>query len=485
MAGSRARRGTQTLKVLLHYRSFVIGLVILAFFIGLTIYAAVTWPYQQAISAWNNPEAWREYPEGVPPAWIQLLTGRKEIEGSLIYDTRSISPRFITRTRYTSGGVTLEQVEVVIPFDYDVVPTGVVMSLIPVIAEVENVTRSIGIRKVVWVKPNGFNMTIFSGTISIGEEYPLPIRPSPGEESRVLVEYRRAIRRIYNVTIEGINLTYIQALFADDDYLVERGEFRVLKGNYKLVYDYSLAPGIESVELKAIFKGTVFGPAGTDTIGRDLFMGIAWGTPYALSFGLLAALLSTMLTMVIAAFAAWYRSVVDVTISRVNEIFMILPFLPTIIMIMLFYGFTLWTLLGVVILFSVLGGGGLKSQRALFLQLREMPYIEAARAYGAGNFRIIFRYLVPRVLPMLIPSIVTSVPSFVFLEAALAILGISDPLAITWGKILDQAYAKAALIGGMWHWIFAPSAALFLLSIAFASIGFTLDRVFNPRLRQL
>ncbi|MEM1761392.1 MAG: hypothetical protein QW043_02315, partial [Desulfurococcaceae archaeon] len=227
MAGSRARRGTQTLKVLLHYRSFVIGLVILAFFIGLTIYAAVTWPYQQAISAWNNPEAWREYPEGVPPAWIQLLTGRKEIEGSLIYDTRSISPRFITRTRYTSGGVTLEQVEVVIPFDYDVVPTGVVMSLIPVIAEVENVTRSIGIRKVVWVKPNGFNMTIFSGTISIGEEYPLPIRPSPGEESRVLVEYRRAIRRIYNVTIEGINLTYIQALFADDDYLVERGEFRV------------------------------------------------------------------------------------------------------------------------------------------------------------------------------------------------------------------------------------------------------------------
>ncbi|MEM0250158.1 MAG: hypothetical protein QXG15_05160, partial [Desulfurococcaceae archaeon] len=312
MAGSRARRGTQTLKVLLHYRSFVIGLVILAFFIGLTIYAAVTWPYQQAISAWNNPEAWREYPEGVPPAWIQLLTGRKEIEGSLIYDTRSISPRFITRTRYTSGGVTLEQVEVVIPFDYDVVPTGVVMSLIPVIAEVENVTRSIGIRKVVWVKPNGFNMTIFSGTISIGEEYPLPIRPSPGEESRVLVEYRRAIRRIYNVTIEGINLTYIQALFADDDYLVERGEFRVLKGNYKLVYDYSLAPGIESVELKAIFKGTVFGLAGTDTIGRDLFMGIAWGTPYALSFGLLAALLSTMLTMVIAAFAAWYRSVVDV-----------------------------------------------------------------------------------------------------------------------------------------------------------------------------
>jgi peptide/nickel transport system permease protein len=121
----------------------------------------------------------------------------------------------------------------------------------------------------------------------------------------------------------------------------------------------------------------------------------------------------------------------------------------------------------------------------MFFQIKEMGYIEAARAYGASNARIIFRYMVPRVISVLIPSIVTAIPGFVFLEAALAILGIVDPRLITWGKVLQEAYAAAALQGGYYHWILAPAISLFLLSIAFASIGFTLDKIFNPRLREL
>lgn len=482
----------RVLRTLVHYKSFLLGLAILAVFIGLSVYAAVTWPYEEAIKKWNDPSQWREYPEGVPPAWVQLFTGRKEIEGSLIYDSRSTSPRLITKTKYSVGGITYNKVEILIPFEYDVVPSAMIMSLIPVkTGVVENTTtstaQSIGIRYVVWVKPSGLNITLFSGSIPAGEDYSVPIKPAPGEEPRVLREYKLALRKAYNVTLEnlGVNLTYMQALFSDDEYLVENREFRVLKGTYKLIYEYAATPSIKSVEVRAVLKGTVYGIAGTDNIGRDLFMGIAWGTPYALSFGLLASVLSVLLAMVIAATAAWFKSSVDVMISRLNEIFMVLPFLPTVIMIMLFYGFNLWSLLGITVLFSVLGGGSLKTQRAMFLQIREMPYIEAARAYGASSFRIIFRYMIPRVLPIIIPDIVISVPSFVFLEASLAILGISDPLAITWGKILDQAYNQAALIGGMWHWILAPAAALFLLSIAFASMGFTLDRVFNPRLRQL
>jgi peptide/nickel transport system permease protein len=119
------------------------------------------------------------------------------------------------------------------------------------------------------------------------------------------------------------------------------------------------------------------------------------------------------------------------------------------------------------------------------LQVKELPYIDAARAYGASNLRIVFRYLVPRILPLIIPQIVTLVPFFVFLEAALAILGLGDPVLPTWGKLINDANSEGALFNGYYYWILEPSALLMLAGLAFAMVGFALDRVFNPRLREI
>lgn len=485
---ARKNRTIALLKTLIHYKSFLIGIVILLIFIGLTVYAYATWPYEEAIKIWNNPASWEEYPKTAPPQWITLFTGVKEIPGTLIIESQD--PRITNRT--FDEKTKLERVETVFEFDYDVFPQDVAICFIPrrTTMEGNETIRDIGVHRLIWSKPNGVNITIRVGRIPYVEKYCLRLKPAL-EESPVIKGYRDAIRREFNLSvaevnalIDKFNLTYKDVLFTDDQALIENETITPLKGTYKITYIYEVK-GIDSLELRLVVLGTVYGIFGTDRLGRDLLMGVAWGTPYALTLGLMASLISTLLVMLIAAFAAWYRSVIDITISRVNEIFMVLPFLPTIMMIMLLYGFTIWTLLGVVILFSVLGSGAVKSQRALFLQIREMPYIEAARAYGASNIRIVFMYMVPKVIPMLIPSIITSVPSFVFLEAALAVLGVSDPLAITWGKILDEAYKYAALLGGAYHWIFAPALVLFLLAVAFASIGFTLDRVLNPRLRQM
>ena len=82
-------------------------------------------------------------------------------------------------------------------------------------------------------------------------------------------------------------------------------------------------------------------------------------------------------------------------------------------------------------------------------------YIEAARAYGASSPRIVFLYLIPRMIPLLIPGLVSSVPAFVFLEASLALLGLGDPGLPTWGKIINDAQAMvryiAAIITGSWN----------------------------------
>jgi peptide/nickel transport system permease protein len=92
---------------------------------------------------------------------------------------------------------------------------------------------------------------------------------------------------------------------------------------------------------------------------------------------------------------------------------------------------------------------------------------------------------VPRVLPLLIPNLVTLVPTFVFLEATLAVLGLGDPILPTWGKIIQNANAQGALFNGSYYWILEPAVLLMLAGLAFAMVGFALDRIFNPILMEL
>jgi peptide/nickel transport system permease protein len=151
-------------------------------------------------------------------------------------------------------------------------------------------------------------------------------------------------------------------------------------------------------------------------------------------------------------------------------------------MIGTFYSRSIWVILGVVIAFSIFTGD-IKTYRAMFLQVKASAYIEAAQAYGASNLRVIFRYLIPRVIPLLIPQFVISVPAFVFLEAALAVLGLGDPILPTWGKVINEADANGALYNGYYYWVLEPSTLLIITGLAFAMVGYSLDRVFNPRLR--
>jgi peptide/nickel transport system permease protein len=238
------------------------------------------------------------------------------------------------------------------------------------------------------------------------------------------------------------------------------------------------------VNAELVIYGQVGGLGGTDHRRRDLMIALLWGTPIALSFGLLAAVGTTVTTMVIAGIGTWFGGWVDGVIQRITEVNMILPFLPILIMIGTFYSRSLWVILGVVILLSIFGAS-IKTYRAVFLQVKESPYMEAAQAYGATNKRLIFRYLIPRIIPLLIPQLVVTIPAFVFLEASLAVLGLGDPILPTWGKIIDEARTNGALFQGQYYWILEPSVLLMLTGLAFALVGFSLDRIFNPKLRGL
>jgi peptide/nickel transport system permease protein len=198
----------------------------------------------------------------------------------------------------------------------------------------------------------------------------------------------------------------------------------------------------------------------------------------------LAAIGTTFTTMFIAAIGVWFGGLVDEFIQRITEIYMLLPFLPILIMVGVFYSRSIWTMLVVVILLSIFGAA-IKGYRAIFLQIKEAAYIEAARSYGAGNWRIISRYLVPRIIPILIPGLVSAIPAYVFLEASLAVLGLGDPVLPTWGKVINDAQMNGALYNGYYYWVLQPAALLMITGLGFAMIGFALDRIFNPKLREV
>jgi peptide/nickel transport system permease protein len=442
----------RSLKEIARYPSAVLGLVIIIALIALAIYAVVTIPYSEAIRLWRGGEdVWGETPRLAAPTWYNYLTTAKRSE-SFILDSRDPEvSKTVEELGPDSSTVTL-----LYTFEY---PYDEFFQELTLFFEAQYVAKTPH-ASLTWLTPDGREIRMGQFAVRSNEVY------------RVNLDDRLK-RRLGGVPPE-------RGLFAVPD--VE--PLTPLKGTYQLRVFASLFEEDSDVDARLVGYGSLYGLAGTDHRRRDLTVALLWGAPIALSFGLLAALGTTITTMFIAAFGVWFGGWVDQTIQRITEVNMILPVLPILIMVGTFQSRSIWTMLGWVIALSIFGAG-IKTYRAIFMQVREAPFIEAAQAYGAGDMRIVIRYLIPRIIPVIIPSLVTAIPAFVFLEASLAVLGLGDPVLPTWGKIIDDARTNGALYNAQYYWVLEPAVLLMIAGLGFAMVGFALDRVFNPKLRGL
>jgi peptide/nickel transport system permease protein len=439
-----------TFKELLRYPSAIVGLVIIGFLVLLSIYAMISIPYHQAIVLWRGGEGiWYENPRYAPPAWLNYFRKDK------LPETIVQSSKDGTAEKTVIPGETTGSTVITFTFDYPYAgyPQDIALFFTASFDQKEPFVN------MSWITPDGRNIRVANFAISASETY-------------YISQDTKLQRRLGGLPPQ-------QGLFVADP---TAGLTPPVKGTYQLIVDATTFEPNNNVDAEMVLYGDVHGIAGTDHLRRDLRVALLWGTPVALAFGLLAALGTTAITMVIAAIGVWFGGWVDGLIQRVTEVNLVLPFLPILIMVGTFYSHSIWVILGVVILLSIFGSA-IKTYRAVFLQVKESSYIEAARAYGAGSSRIIFSYLVPRIIPLLIPQLVTLIPTFVFLEAGLAILGLGDPTLPTWGKIINDAQQNGALYKGLYYWVLEPAAFLMISGLAFALLGFSLDRVFNPRLR--
>jgi len=436
-----------------NYPSAVAGMAVIFLLIAVSIYTVVTIPYSEALNLWRGGDVWRELPRNAPPAWTNVFL-KKKLPQNIVLDSRV--PGAVSREERSLGQGRSIKMTYTFDFQADKFPQSLSLFF-----DVQY-SKKPPFADIVWETPDGRQIRIGSFAVKKG----MTFRFDQDEKLQ-----RRIRRLIGDVPVEV-------GLFARP----KTNPPEPVKGKYTLIMTITSFEPDTRADAELVVYGRVYGIAGTDHLRRDLKVALLWGTPVALAFGLLAALGTTITTMVIAAVGVWYGGIVDDIIQRITEVNMMLPLLPILLMVGTFYSHSIWAMLGVTILLSIFGSS-IKSYRAIFLQVKESPYIEAAKAYGAGDARIIFKYLIPRILPVLIPSLVTLIPSFVFLEASLAVLGLGDPVLPTWGKIINDAQANGALYKGLYYWVLEPSALLMFTGLGFAMLGFALDRIFNPRLR--
>lgn len=433
------------------YPSAVIGLAMILLLVVLAVYAVVTVPYDEAVALWRGGDnVWIETPRNARPAWFNLFYREKR---PVTIVRRTTDEDAVKEQVDLGGGITLSDMVLEFDFNYDRFPTELTIFFE---SNYQAARPNVGMT---WVTPDGREIPMGEITVRAKESYRV------SQDSRLT-------RRLGGSNPEI-------GLFADPN-----NPDKPLKGTYKLVMEGLLFEEGSDVNASLVVYGQLHGLAGTDHLRRDITIALLWGAPVALSFGLVAAVGSSITTMALAAAAVWFGGWIDWAIRRINEIVMILPLLPILIMIGLFYSRSIWVVLGIVILLGIFGSGIL-SYRSMFLQVKQSGYIEAARAYGAGSGRIIFRYMIPKILPVLIPGFVTQVPAYVFLEATLSVLGLGDPVLPTWGKLLNDAQANGALFNGHFYWVLEPAFLLIIAGFGFAMLGFALDRIFNPRLRGL
>jgi len=234
-------------------------------------------------------------------------------------------------------------------------------------------------------------------------------------------------------------------------------------------------------EFGFILWGSCFGLMGTDYQGRDLFSQLIYGTRISLYVGILAAVISVGIGLVVGIFSGYMGGVIDEAVMRVNDFLLVIPFLPLLMVLTVVFKSTSLELL--IILLGILGWNGFaRVVRSQVLSLKERPFIEATKAAGAGTAYIIFRHLVPNVMPLVYVTLATSVPSAIVVEASLSWLGFFDPNRMSWGRMLHDFTAQAAT-KTFWWWVLPPGICISLMSVSFILLGYALDEVLNPRLR--
>jgi len=219
---------------------------------------------------------------------------------------------------------------------------------------------------------------------------------------------------------------------------------------------------------------------GTDYLGRDILAGIIHGASATLTVGAAAALCTIFIGVALGAAAGFYGRWLDNVLMRITEFFQVLPPLLFAMVLVTLFSPKLST---IAISIGVVSWPGVaRLTRGEFLRIREREYVLAARSIGSGNWRIVWRVILPNALPPLIVIATLIIGVAILFEAGLSYLGLSDPNIMSWGFMIGS---NRDYIFESWWAVTFPGVAIFLTVLSISLVGDGLTDAFNPKLRQL
>jgi peptide/nickel transport system permease protein len=233
--------------------------------------------------------------------------------------------------------------------------------------------------------------------------------------------------------------------------------------------------------------GPVFAPPshrfwlGTDGGGSDMLGLLVVGARVSLLVGFASAAVSVLLGGTIGLLSGFFGGKTDIVLMRITDYMLVLPDIPLMIVVAALFGRSLTNI--ILIIGAIYWTSTARLLRAQVKSVRERVYVQRARALGAGNTRLIFRHVLPQVMPLLVANTVLFVAYAIFAETFITFLGLGDPTAVSWGRLIQNSFQDDAIINNAWWAVVPPGVAVVIVVVACTMVGQAMEDAFNPRLR--
>ncbi|HPT36868.1 MAG TPA: ABC transporter permease [Methanothrix sp.] len=212
---------------------------------------------------------------------------------------------------------------------------------------------------------------------------------------------------------------------------------------------------------------------GTNDIGQDIFSELLYGARISLFVGFFASFVSVAIGTLVGLFSGFLRGAADEALMGATDIILVIPALPMMIILAAHTSPSIWNI--IIVIAALWWTSTARVVRSRVLQLREMPFVEAARGLGAADSYIIFRHILPNTLQVVFAKFILAVAGAMLTEASLSFLGLGDPLQKSWGMMLSFAFSRGGFINGYWWWYLPPGFCISLAVLSFVLIGFGME----------